>query len=241
MCIVLISTILESFVQKSQYSAQDNIMNHDGVKARKSQIEESVNFCNRYKVSCSSTSSSSIQAMIITGDLNWDDERRRGRNKGLDQPLLSIVNKDCCNDVRNHNYWIDAWKSFHPNQDGFTYDSKLNPMLKGNLRRRFDRCLYCFDDGVQSDCTNSISECHKPVVIDAKLIGTETIEGIEWKKEVKEWKYGKPTGRTTYQFRPVCPSDHFGLYVRFGESSATVSFAGSNHEKTVEVKRRKKN
>ncbi len=212
--VLFTTTHLESFVPKHQYSLPDKI-NHNGVKARKSQIQESVTFCQKYRKSSSFSSSSPIQAMFITGDLNWDDERKQA----ADESLLSIIND---NNDSNADGWIDAWKSLYPTQrGGYTYDSKLNPMLKGNLRRRFDRCLYYIENN--TGAKGGSDKCSKLGVCGAKLIGMEAIEGIQWQKEVSEWKYGKPTGAVTHQVRPVSPSDHFGVYVQFGNSSETMS------------------
>lgn len=213
--VLFTTTHLESFVPKNQYSLPDK-ENHGGAKARENQIQEAVHFCQEYVKTL--PLSSTVQATFITGDLNWDDERKRG-GQGTDKPLLSIANND---DSQSY-HWIDAWRYCHHNQDGYTYDSKLNPMLKGNLRRRFDRCLFSIGSSVQgkeSDSkTGNQNEGKQLGIIDAQLIGTEAIQGIQWEKHVQQWKYGKPTGAKKSELRPVCPSDHFGLYIQFGDSS----------------------
>lgn len=209
--VLFTTTHLESFIPKNQYSLPDT-HNHDGAKARKSQIKEAVSFCFNYRqkqITVSSSGSNGIKALFITGDLNWDDERKGKGSNCTDEPLLPTINTPSLS-------WIDAWKDCNSNQEGYTYDSKLNPMLKGNLRRRFDRCL-CYINGDTGKKQQQGDE-EKLFVNNAQLIGTEAIEGIEWKKEVAEYKYGKPTGATTIQTRAVCPSDHFGLYVQFGRS-----------------------
>ena len=171
-------------------------------------------------------SSSPIQATFITGDLNWDDERK----KPADDPLLSIINKSNDDETTNTDCWIDAWKTLYPTQRGYTYDSKLNPMLSGSLRRRFDRCLYSIEN-----CDNNLGSNDRYCKLGAcsgKLVGMEAIEGIQWRKEVPEWKNGQRTGATIHQLRPVCPSDHFGLLIQFGNSSKLASReANSRHRK----------
>jgi hypothetical protein len=185
--ILFTTTHLESYINTE----------NDGSKAREVQLKEAINFCldwqSKYRVNPKSSS-----AMIITGDLNWDDERKR--SLGTNTPLLSIANDD--SNVQEH-LWQDSWlESNGPRHDGYTYDSKENPMLKGNLRRRFDRCLVC-------------SPSQDIVTLSSELVGKEIIEGYTYRKEVPEWRYGKPTGSITYQDRPLCASDHFGLVVKF--------------------------
>ncbi|XVE87763.1 hypothetical protein DITRI_Ditri19aG0013900 [Diplodiscus trichospermus] len=59
--------------------------------------------------------------VIFGGDMNWDNERDG------QFPLPDG--------------WIDAWRELRPAENGWTYDTKSNPMLSGNypLRRRLDR------------------------------------------------------------------------------------------------------
>jgi hypothetical protein len=184
--ILFITTHLESYINAE----------NDGSKAREIQLKEATKFCldwqSNYRVNSKSSS-----AMILTGDLNWDDERKR--SVGSNAPLLSVANgvphgQDL--------FWKDSWMESKADHDGYTYDSKENPMLKGNLRRRFDRCL------ISSPSQDIITQS-------SDLIGKDAIEGYKYRKEVPEWRYGKPTGNVTYQDRPLCASDHFGLVVRF--------------------------
>lgn len=185
--ILFTTTHLESYINKE----------NDGSKAREVQLKEAVKFCfdwqSKYKVKSNSSS-----AMILTGDLNWDDERKR--SAGINNPLLSVANEVVYNqDI----LWQDSWlESNGAGHDGYTYDSKENPMLKGNLRRRFDRCV------IFSPSRDIVTE-------NSDLVGKNAIEGYNYRKEVPEWRYGKPTGNVTYQDRPLCASDHFGLVVKF--------------------------
>lgn len=209
---VLFSTThLESFVR-----------GNDGAREREMQIQEASKFClrnmSKYRLKC----------CLVTGDLNWDDERKRNKiNSGTDKKLLSIINNDeyeSCNDGRNK--WIDAWLQTRPGQEGYTYDSKENPMLKGNLRRRFDRCLYLASEEIGIHTTD--------------LIGTQVITGFQWRKEVQKWSYGKPTGAISYDMRPLCPSDHFGLVALFGPATqCQASKQPPVHRSTKAIKRGK--
>lgn len=38
--------------------------------------------------------------------------------------------------------WSDAWSLLKPNEDGFTYDGKLNKMLQSRYRNRLDRVFF---------------------------------------------------------------------------------------------------
>ena len=177
------------------------IPGNDGSEAREMQIQEASRFClERMNQNSGCGDGVRINTAMITGDLNWDDERKR--SSGTDKNLLSLIQHD----QGGLTQWMDAWSETQPGQDGYTYDSKENPMLKGNLRRRFDRCLTCFrDDDVSVHTTY--------------LIGKESMPGLQWRKEVQKWSYGKPTGETSYDMRPLAPSDHFGLVVHFGDAS----------------------
>mmetsp|Transcript_16352 Transcript_16352/g.36793 ORF Transcript_16352/g.36793 Transcript_16352/m.36793 type:complete len:125 (-) Transcript_16352:44-418(-) len=117
--------------------------------------------------------------------MNWDDERKR--SKGIDPEIMSLMDDN----------WIDAWRSLYKKEEGYTYDAKSNPMLRGNLRRRFDRFLLKFRN-------SSLDRVEESV-----LIGLHQIPGIQWEKSVNNWSTGKPTGET--RLLPVLPSDHYGL------------------------------
>lgn len=188
--VLFTTTHLESYVQ-----------GNDGSSAREIQMLEASQFClTRMSQKTSRGNADKIKAAFITGDLNWDDERKR--SSGNDKALLPVIQH---NQI-GRSQWIDTWLETQPGQDGYTYDSKENPMLKGNLRRRFDRCLVCFGE-------NDLST-HK-----TELIGQEAIPGLHWRKEVQKWSYGKPTDQTSFDMRPLAPSDHFGLVASFGAAS----------------------
>jgi tyrosyl-DNA phosphodiesterase 2 len=186
---------------------------NDGSKERERQLHEACQFClEKMKQS----RHDSIKCSLITGDLNWDDERKR--SSGTDRRLLSMVEHD----QQDVTPWIDSWLETMPGQDGYTYDSRVNPMLKGNLRRRFDRCLACF----RHDFNISIHS--------ADLVGKDAIPGLQWRKEIQKWNNGRPMGEVSYDLRPVAPSDHFGLFVSFGPESK------KPEEKDTQRKRRKR-
>jgi len=186
------TTHLESFVR-----------GNDGSRERVLQLKEANEFIRQFV----SRTNRSIDLAMITGDLNWDDERKR--SKGTDPNVLETINQNG-NVAGRYSSWHDAWletrRGKADDHDGYTYDSKLNPMLKGNLRRRFDRCLYTTHGGKTVPSINSR---------EAGLIGKDAITGLSWRKEVQQWRYGQPSGATSIDVRPLCPSDHFGLNVVF--------------------------
>ena len=182
------TTHLESFVRNYPVPGRT----YNGAAQREGQIQE----CQRFAESFMSKRRG-VRAAFITGDLNWDDERKR--SGGNDRPLLEVLAKE--GDGRD-DVWIDAWRETQPREDGYTYDAKENPMLRGNLRRRFDRCLACFRKGA----TESLR------VESTELIGKDAIKGITWQKEKSQWGRGGGTGQIITL--PVCPSDHFGLCVQ---------------------------
>lgn len=60
--------------------------------------------------------------VLFAGDMNWTDSRDGA-------PPLPAG-------------WCDVWQKLHPGDDGFTYDSKNNPMLPyKNSGLRLDRCV----------------------------------------------------------------------------------------------------
>eukprot|EP00557_Chaetoceros_sp_GSL56_P006409 CAMPEP_0176505012 /NCGR_PEP_ID=MMETSP0200_2-20121128/16259_1 /TAXON_ID=947934 /ORGANISM="Chaetoceros sp., Strain GSL56" /LENGTH=409 /DNA_ID=CAMNT_0017904521 /DNA_START=1177 /DNA_END=2406 /DNA_ORIENTATION=- len=174
------------------------IPGNNGSRERESQLLEACQFCLGKMKQSRQGSTTTIKTSLITGDLNWDDERKR--SSGTDRKLLSVIGHE----QQEITPWRDAWLETKPGQDGYTYDSRDNPMLKGSLRRRFDRCLACF----RHDFNSSIHSTN--------LIGKEAIPGLQWRKEVQKWSNGRPVGEVSYDLRPVAPSDHFGLVVSFG-------------------------
>ena len=172
---------------------------YDGVVQRKAQIRQAARFCTQY-VQTRARHGTRIDAAVITGDLNWDDERKR--SKGNDEKMLEVIGSD------SNDTWTDAWLKCRPGEDGYTYDAKLNDMLRGNLRRRFDRCLVWSGERTQN--SGGIAPVH------CDMIGTSAIVGLTYRKEKQRFSYGSfvPTGEFVDQ--PVSPSDHFGLYVTLG-------------------------
>ncbi|KAL7575828.1 hypothetical protein ACA910_003151 [Epithemia clementina (nom. ined.)] len=181
-CLVT-TTHLESFI-----SAQDN-----GAETRAFQVLELQQFClEQFE------QHPNLKTAIIMGDLNWDDESRKPSDKNLLQVLASGT--DC------RHSWKDAWLETaqtaastmtSDEKKGYTYDSKSNPMLGGNLRRRFDRCMVLqqnTQDGAKIRST--------------KLIGQQALSSsLTWQKL-------NPYTQTTRQM-PTAPSDHFGLVTSF--------------------------
>lgn len=102
--------------------------------------------------------------VVFGGDMNWD-EVSDGSFPQLDG-------------------WADAWTNLRPGENGWTYDTKSNPMLKGNfpLQKRLDRF---------------ISKLADFELIDINMIGMEAIPELFYHKKTK--------------VLPVLPSDHYGL------------------------------
>ncbi|KAK3433448.1 hypothetical protein EUGRSUZ_D01342 [Eucalyptus grandis] len=115
--------------------------------------------------------------VILGGDMNWDD-KLDGRFPLRDE-------------------WVDAWEELRPSENGWTYDTKSNPMLSANrtLQKRLDRFLCSLHD-------------FKITGID--MIGREAIPGLTYCKEKKVRK------ELTNLVLPVLPSDHFGLLLTIG-------------------------
>nr|CAD1840960.1 unnamed protein product [Ananas comosus var. bracteatus] len=110
--------------------------------------------------------------VIFGGDMNWDEKS--------DGPFPLP------------NGWIDAWVELKRGENGWTYDTKANPMLTGNwtLQKRLDRFVCKLKDfKVES----------------VEMIGKEAISGLSYCKEKKVRKEVKQL------VLPVLPSDHFGL------------------------------
>ncbi|GJP55120.1 hypothetical protein CLOM_g14107 [Closterium sp. NIES-68] len=109
--------------------------------------------------------------VVFCGDMNWNDKRD--------------------GDVPMREGWVDAWMQLHPNEPGFTYDSRLNPMLAGGrLRLRLDRCLM---------------RLHHMRLRSLSLLGTHPIPGGSYAKQ------RRVKGQATTAQLPLLPSDHFGL------------------------------
>ncbi|KAF9590288.1 hypothetical protein IFM89_032296 [Coptis chinensis] len=125
------------------------------------------------------TSLKNSRNVVFGGDMNWDDK--------LDGkfPLLDG--------------WVDAWAEQRPGEDGYTYDTKANPMLSGNrkLQKRLDRFCCSLQD-------------YKIGGID--MIGTEAIPGLSY---CKEKKVKNDVQKLTL---PVLPSDHYGLILTIHSS-----------------------
>jgi hypothetical protein len=149
---------------------------HTGMTQRRKQVQEMEAFCNQQLELYPN-----LQAAIITGDLNWDDERRNPVDAAMSTVLRTT--------------WKDAWlETKRGTKDVcYTYDGKMNPMLGNNLRRRFDRVLIrCRSD-----------DSPRLVPTTTRLIGTQAIPGLTFRKE-------NPYTKTSREYA-VAPSDHFGF------------------------------
>eukprot|EP00934_Nitzschia_sp_Nitz4_P005853 Nitzschia sp. Nitz4//scaffold203_size38902//10019//11437//NITZ4_007658-RA/size38902-processed-gene-0.69-mRNA-1//-1//CDS//3329541418//5843//frame0 len=176
------TTHLESFVNAKTYN---------GASQREEQAVQAATFLQEQL-----EEHPSLQLAIFTGDLNWDDERKQ-KSTAVNRPLLELLHTHRCGN------WKDAGTPFD-----YTYDSKENPMLGGNLRRRFDRCLYLTQEGVSLSATLS-------------KVGKSAIGGLTWKKK------NPYTGAT--KVVPVAPSDHFGIAVKFEAGNNFLGKYGSRN------------
>ncbi|GAX15192.1 hypothetical protein FisN_12Lh106 [Fistulifera solaris] len=144
-----------------------------GSTERQSQILEMEDFCLQ-----TLSEYPNIRCAVITGDLNWDDERARSADPVMSKHLKKP--------------WKDAWEHLHGDNKkavGYTYDAKLNPMIRDNFRRRLDRILLYPDSASQVQRT--------------EILGKEALPGLSC---VKTTSYNSSVHSV-----PVAPSDHFGL------------------------------
>lgn len=155
---------------------------YNGVKQREEQIVEATTFCyNQLQAH------PELQIAIVVGDFNWDDERPQSPNR----PLLQVIPKG-------------DWKDAGTPRD-YTYDAKENPMLGGNLRRRFDRCIYL----TQKNSKNNPG-METTTTTHLKKLGLTAIPNLTWNK--------RNSFNGTVRTVPVAPSDHFGLAITFETS-----------------------
>ena len=151
--ILYATTHLESFVNAQTYT---------GVRQREMQIMEAVNFCQQQLYS-----NPDMQIAIIAGDFNWDDERKRKTSEAPNRPLTDLV-------------LSKTWKDAGTPHD-YTYDPKENPMLGGNLRRRFDRCIYLSKSETPAAASSTIANVGYQATSLTK-IGKEAIPNLTWNK-----------------------------------------------------------
>jgi hypothetical protein len=147
---------------------------YTGATQREAQIAQAAAFCeDRMR------DYPQLQLAMIAGDFNWDDERVR--LTGPNRPLAQVV---------------PGWKDVGKPLD-YTYDGKENPMLSGNLRRRFDRCIYYTAQNIASAAPSTM----------LRKLGTKAIPSLTWTKK-NPWN-------GTSKVVPVAPSDHFGIAITF--------------------------
>jgi endonuclease/exonuclease/phosphatase family metal-dependent hydrolase len=153
---------------------------YTGVSQRQQQLRELQDFCAQ-----KFASHSNLRTAILTGDMNWDDEPSENGTPGLD-PVMSTVLVDG---------WKDSWletKHMASSKTCFTYDKKMNPMLDGDLQRRFDRILVHVRGGGGT------------MAVSTKLLGTQALPDLHWSKDSDSGKQ-----------LPTTPSDHFGYVATF--------------------------
>jgi tyrosyl-DNA phosphodiesterase 2 len=156
---------------ESYLSASEN-----GGPEREVQLVEISEFCERCL-----RERAKVDLAIVTGDLNWDDERPR--SNGDNQKLMSLLDET---------KWLDSYRHVNPKESGYTYDPKVNPMLNsGSVRRRFDRILLH---------TRELQKVH---IHNVDIVGKDAIPGLTY--------IVPPTRFQGPKHRLVAPSDHFGL------------------------------
>jgi len=153
--------------------------------ARKSN-ERKLQLLECFKTLDSVFTSENASACILLGDLNWDEGDRPYKK----DPRKRTFTKD--GQMRLPEGWRDAWTTKFPGasfEEGCTYNSRANPMLRGSFAFRPDRILF---KGIYSACP-----------VDVRIVGTSLIKDVTY----QEPRSGKNL--------PVLPSDHFGLICNF--------------------------
>ena len=112
--------------------------------------------------------------VIFCGDMNWDEK------------------VDGSFPLWMHGGWVDAWDELRPYEDGWTYDTRGNPMLLANkkLQKRLDRFVCRLAD-FEMDAI--------------EMIGKEAVPGVSYVKDKTV------AGVACKVILPVLPSDHYGL------------------------------
>lgn len=159
--------------------------NYTGASEREMQLVEATQFCKEQL----DRNDSKLQFAMIAGDMNWDDERKQKRGDcPQNQNLLSLLSPR----------WKDPGTAFD-----YTYDAKENPMLNGNLRRRFDRCIYC--GPTKLNTRNRLQQDYRSISF--QKVGIEVVPNLTWEK--------KNPFNGSVKKMPVAASDHFGIVVSF--------------------------
>jgi endonuclease/exonuclease/phosphatase family metal-dependent hydrolase len=175
------TTHLESYVDHQTYN---------GTVQREAQIVQATIFCERRMEECPE-----LQMVMIAGDFNWDDERLPTTKTGGEEG--AATNRLLKDVVGPH--WHDAGQPFD-----YTYDDKENPMLSGNLRRRFDRCIYSYKNKNNHNQANMNGDI-LPLSTTLRKLGMKAIPALTWNNGISKSV-------------PVAPSDHFGIAITFDSS-----------------------
>ena len=145
-------THLESFIDTNSF--------RDGSAQRECQILQATAFFQDQL-----QKKPNLKLAIIAGDFNWDDERIRKETC----PNTSLL--DLLGGGDNNNNWKDPGKC-----NDYTYDGKENLMLLGNLRRRFDRCIYMTNSNFPGTTTTTITTR-------LDKLGMTAIPNLTWNKK----------------------------------------------------------
>lgn len=173
---------------------------YTGAAQRPRQLKQLQSFCKEQM-----KLHKNLQIAIMTGDMNWDDERRNALDPNMLNEVLSPDWKDAWIEAKNGDAGSRSSNKKSDANKGYTYDGKLNPMLSNNLRRRFDRCLVLFSQNDNNKKKAAPGTGTSGAVADATLVGMSALPGLTWPK-YNPWKQ---TSKQT----PTAPSDHFGLIV----------------------------
>jgi endonuclease/exonuclease/phosphatase family metal-dependent hydrolase len=129
---------------------------------------------------------------VLMGDFNYDDWGPKPPRKTvvLDESLDKVLTLPFA-DV-----WLDyvRQRSDLGGENCYTYDGQRNPMLKNNLRRRFDRCIVVARSSTQLPRTAS-----------TELLGTDPFPDLTWVKR-NPYNGAVINGQT-----PTMVSDHYGF------------------------------
>jgi tyrosyl-DNA phosphodiesterase 2 len=134
---------------------------------------------------------------LLTGDYNYDDCRPKPPRKTvvLDDPLDKVLALPFADAWLDHRARQQQQRSdLGGGEECYTYDGQRNPMLKNNLRRRFDRCVAVGRTPAQLPRTAS-----------AELLGTDPLPGLTWVKR-NPYNGAVVNGQT-----PTMVSDHYGF------------------------------
>jgi hypothetical protein len=223
--ILFATTHLESYISPSQTSA----------KERQVQVQEMAEYCQKQLQQHSSTLKLAIFVGDLNWDDERNTRSGSGENENLlallssrkDSPEWTDAWLQCSSSqataaaaaatttstfpgkLKGKKATIPgATTPAAPGMMGYTYDAKENPMLGGNLRRRFDRCLLLPATALMR--TPKSPSGSPPLVQHFDFLGTNAIPDLTWEK--------RNPYNGSCRLVPVAPSDHFGIAITLSAS-----------------------